>query len=105
MITFLLILATACAAKIIYDIVILRTARAQAAFEGRDAINDRDILLAAELALPHRMKKQPFQESVLAPDQLEANMRQAKAEAEQMAPDESDMQPGEGAAASDEKKV
>ena len=49
------------------DIVILRTARAHAAYEGRLQINDRDILLAAELALPHRMKKQPFQESVLNP--------------------------------------
>jgi Mg-chelatase subunit ChlI len=53
------------------DIVILKTARAQAAYEGRLQINDKDILLAAELALPHRMKKQPFQDSVLNPDQLQ----------------------------------
>ncbi len=52
------------------DIVILRTARAHAAYEGRLHITDRDILLAAELALPHRMKKQPFQDSVLNADQL-----------------------------------
>ena len=32
--------------------------------------------LAAELALPHRMKKQPFQDSVMSPEQLENNMRQ-----------------------------
>ena len=65
------------------DIVILKTARAQAAYDGRLQITDKDILLAAELALPHRMKKQPFQDSVLNPDQLQANMRQARAEAEQ----------------------
>jgi Mg-chelatase subunit ChlI len=53
------------------DIVILKTARAQAAYDGRLQINDKDILLAAELALPHRMKKQPFQDSVLNPDQLQ----------------------------------
>jgi Mg-chelatase subunit ChlI len=50
------------------DIVILKTARAQAAFDGRLQITDEDILLAAELALPHRMKKQPFQDSVLNPE-------------------------------------
>ncbi|MCS6825555.1 MAG: ATP-binding protein [Caldilinea sp.] len=87
------------------DIVILKTARAQAAFEGRFQINDRDILLAAELALPHRMKKQPFQDSVLNPDQLQANMRQARAEAEHAIGDEEMQQEGEGKATTDEKKA
>jgi Mg-chelatase subunit ChlI len=86
------------------DIVILRTARAHAAYEGRFEITDRDILLAAELALPHRMKKQPFQDSILNPDQLQANMRQARAEAEQNVSDENDQQ-GEGTATADEKKA
>ncbi|RIK56804.1 MAG: magnesium chelatase [Chloroflexi bacterium] len=87
------------------DIVILRTARAQAAYEGRLQINDRDILLAAELALPHRMKKQPFQDSVMNPDQLQANMRQARAEAEQAVTEEREAMEAQGAAASDEKKA
>jgi len=87
------------------DIVILRTARAQAAYDGRDQINDKDILLAAELALPHRMKKQPFQESVLNPDQLQNNMRQARAEAERNAPEEADEKEAEGSGTSDEKKA
>jgi len=86
------------------DIVILRTARAHAAYEGRLQINDRDILLAAELALPHRMKKQPFQESVLNPDQLQANMRQARAEAEQNVDEEETME-AQGTASSDQKKA
>ena len=42
------------------DLVILKAARAQAAFDGRTAINDRDIALAAELALPHRYKARSF---------------------------------------------
>ncbi len=84
------------------DLVILNTARAQAAFDGREDITDRDILLAAELALPHRMKKQPFQDSALQPEQLEANMRQARAEAEE---NEESMEEAEGDAASMEKKV
>jgi Mg-chelatase subunit ChlI len=87
------------------DIVILKTARAQAAYEGRLQINDKDILLAAELALPHRMKKQPFQDSVLNPDQLQANMRQARAEAEQSVTDEDQQQEGEGKGTADEKKA
>jgi Mg-chelatase subunit ChlI len=45
------------------DLVILKAARAQAAFEGRTAITDRDIALAAELALPHRLKRGPFQQA------------------------------------------
>jgi len=40
--------------------VILKTARAHAAFEGRNAITERDIMLAAELALPHRLKRGTF---------------------------------------------
>jgi Mg-chelatase subunit ChlI len=87
------------------DIVILKTARAQAALDGRFQINDKDILLAAELALPHRMKKQPFQDSVLNPEQLQTNMRQARAEAEQNAPDDNESTQMEGSAGSDEKKA
>ncbi len=63
------------------DIVILKAARAHAAYEGRMAISDRDILLAAELALPHRMKRQPFQEAVLDQSQLEQKLRQAQEQA------------------------
>jgi Mg-chelatase subunit ChlI len=44
------------------DIVILKTALAQAAFEGRTALSETDCLLAAELALPHRFKRKPFED-------------------------------------------
>jgi Mg-chelatase subunit ChlI len=87
------------------DIVILRTARAHAAYEGRIEITDRDILLASELALPHRMKKQPFQESVLNPDQLQAHMRQARAEAEESMSEQGDDKDAEGSAGASEKKA
>lgn len=62
------------------DIAILKTARANAAYEGRLSVSDRDILLAAELALPHRMKKAPFQDSALEPRQLEERLRQVRTE-------------------------
>ncbi len=45
------------------DLTILKAAQAHAAFEGRTRITQRDILLAAELALPHRLKRQPFQDT------------------------------------------
>ena len=45
------------------DIVILKGAITNAAFEGRQQINRHDILIAAELALPHRLKRKPFQDT------------------------------------------
>jgi Mg-chelatase subunit ChlI len=58
------------------DLVILKTARAHAAFEGRTAINDRDIALAAELALPHRIKRGPFQQAEITMDDLQEKIEQ-----------------------------
>jgi Mg-chelatase subunit ChlI len=58
------------------DLVILKTARAHAAFETRTAITDRDIALAAELALPHRIRQGPFQQSEITPDQLQERIEQ-----------------------------
>lgn len=52
------------------DLVILKAARAQAAFDGRTHITERDIALAAELALPHRIKRGPFQESEVSMEEL-----------------------------------
>jgi magnesium chelatase subunit D len=57
------------------DIVILKSSVAHAAFEGRTAISQRDILLAAELALPHRLKKQPLQHSEARMEQLREQLR------------------------------
>jgi len=58
------------------DLVILKTARAHAAFESRTAITDRDIALAAELALPHRIRQGPFQNTEISPDQLQERIEQ-----------------------------
>lgn len=57
------------------DIVILKSAIAHAAFEGRDQITYRDILLAAELALPHRLKKHPLQQGEARLEQLREQLR------------------------------
>ncbi len=52
------------------DMVILKTARAHAAWEGRTYLDDRDIILAAELALPHRLKRKPFDKMQYSLDEL-----------------------------------
>jgi Mg-chelatase subunit ChlI len=58
------------------DLVILKAARAHAAFEGRKSITDRDITLAAELALPHRIKHGPFQQAEIGPEELQERITQ-----------------------------
>ncbi|MGE5601955.1 MAG: magnesium chelatase, partial [Nitrososphaerales archaeon] len=63
------------------DIVILKTARAHAAWQGRLGIVEQDILLAAELALPHRLKRQPFEEASMDAGQLEDRLKKARSEA------------------------
>jgi Mg-chelatase subunit ChlI len=58
------------------DLVVLKTARANAAFDGRLMINTRDIALAAELAYPHRIKRGPFYQSEITSEQLEERIEQ-----------------------------
>ena len=58
------------------DLVILKTARAQAAFEGRKAITDHDIALAAELTLPHRIRRGPFQQNEIGVEELQERISQ-----------------------------
>ncbi len=64
------------------DLVILKAARAQAAFEGHAHITERDILMAAQLALPHRMKRNPFDDGGLNDATLEQKMEQVMSQAE-----------------------
>jgi len=63
------------------DLVILKAARAHAALERRGAITDRDILLAAELALPHRLKRGPLEDAPVGMHQMQEKLEQAQAEA------------------------
>ncbi len=58
------------------DLVILKAARAHAAFEGRGQITERDIALAAELAYPHRIKRGPFDQADLSFDELQERIEQ-----------------------------
>jgi Mg-chelatase subunit ChlI len=62
------------------DLVILKAALAHVAFEGRTAIEERDVLQAAELALPHRLKKRPFQDTQAAFARLEQTLSRIESE-------------------------
>lgn len=44
------------------DITVMKTAMAIAAFAGRTDVRQQDMIEAALLALPHRMRKKPFEE-------------------------------------------
>jgi magnesium chelatase subunit I len=46
------------------DIIILKAAKTMAAYNGRTEVNKEDIDRAAELALPHRVRRQPLMEIV-----------------------------------------
>lgn len=46
------------------DIIILKTAKTLAAYEGRAEVEAKDIEKAATLALPHRVRRQPLQDIV-----------------------------------------
>lgn len=52
------------------DIIIARTARTNAAYNGRAETTVEDIIQAAELALPHRMRKQPFEVGEFSKEKL-----------------------------------
>jgi len=62
------------------DLAILETARTHAAWSGRTALTIDDIRLAAELALPHRMRRQPFTEVKLDEGRMNAILDRANGE-------------------------
>ena len=63
------------------DIVILKAAIANAAFHGRESVAELDILQAAELALPHRLKRQPFDDTGTELSDIQARLDEVRARA------------------------
>jgi magnesium chelatase subunit D len=59
------------------DLVVARTAVAHAAWRRADVVTEDDIRVAAELALPHRRRRDPFDDPGLDPGQLDDAMAQA----------------------------
>ncbi|WP_245568714.1 magnesium chelatase subunit D family protein [Nocardia concava] len=63
------------------DLVVARTATAHAAWRGATAVTEADVRVAAELALPHRRRRDPFDEPGISEEQLDDAMNQAAEEA------------------------
>ena len=83
------------------DLVVARTAVAHAAWRGADTVEEQDIRVAAELALPHRRRRDPFDDPGIDRDQLEEALARAGAEDPQPDPEPDPDPPGGGAAAND----
>lgn len=77
------------------DLVIARTATAHAAWRGADGVTEDDVRVAAELALPHRRRRDPFDEPGISEQQLDDAMRDAAAEARREQPSSPPQDAGE----------
>jgi magnesium chelatase subunit D len=69
------------------DLVVARTAVAHAAWRGASRVEEQDVRVAAELALPHRRRRDPFDDPGLDPDQLDEAMNQAGEAADEKPPE------------------
>ncbi len=81
------------------DLVVARTATAHAAWRGANTVEEQDIRVAAELALPHRRRRDPFDDPGIDRDQLDEAL--ARAGTEEPQPDPDPDPPGGGQAADD----
>lgn len=75
------------------DLVVARTAVAHAAWRGATTVAEDDIRVAAELALPHRRRRDPFDDPGLDPERLEEAMQQAGESAAQARQDSEPPEP------------
>ncbi|TQM44494.1 putative cobaltochelatase [Pseudonocardia cypriaca] len=81
------------------DLVIARAAVAHAAWRGADAVAEEDVRVAARLALPHRRRRDPFDEPGMDEQALDDALREAAEQEPPDGPDDSgpDSGPGGGA--------
>lgn len=64
------------------DIVVARTARAHAAWRGASEVDETDVRVAVELALPHRRRRDPFDDTDMSRDDLDSAMDSAAEQAD-----------------------
>ncbi|MFC6092919.1 putative cobaltochelatase [Saccharothrix lopnurensis] len=76
------------------DLVVARTATAHAAWRGADEVAEEDVEAAVRLALPHRKRRDPFDEPGLEEEQLDDALRQGEEAARE--PDGPDGGPQDG---------
>ena len=62
------------------DIIIERAARANAAFEGRLEVAAEDVVVASAMALPHRMRRRPYEEEEFSEEMMRKLVKQRERE-------------------------
>ncbi|NYD36455.1 VWA domain-containing protein [Actinomycetospora corticicola] len=72
------------------DVVVARTAVAHAAWRGVDAVDVDDVRAAARLALPHRRRRDPFDEPHLSDEELEKALEVAEQALQDLEDDQDD---------------
>ncbi|MCX5891056.1 MAG: magnesium chelatase subunit D family protein [Deltaproteobacteria bacterium] len=87
------------------DIYMLKVARTLAAYRGRLAVADPDVREAAELVLPHRLRRQPFSDSEMDENKLEETFRKHQEEMEQRRLAQPQPEPGAPAGDPDEVQL
>ncbi len=60
------------------DIFMMKTSRTIAAYHERRQVTEEDVREAAELVLPHRMRRKPFQDRQMEQEQLEQTIQKHK---------------------------
>ena len=78
------------------DIVMYKTAATIAAYENRTEVNAEDVREAANLALLHRQRRQPFQQPNLATDQLDSMVDDFQSQDRQREPQDSSQNDHQG---------
>ena len=58
------------------DVTLVKSAAAYAALQGREEVSVSDVVHVTHLAMPHRMRRRPFQESALDGEELDSWMRE-----------------------------
>jgi magnesium chelatase subunit D len=72
------------------DLVVARTATAHCVWRGANTVTEEDVEIAVRLALPHRRRRDPFDEPGMDEQQLQDAMQQAAAELEDDPDDDPD---------------
>ncbi|MBU1152977.1 putative cobaltochelatase [bacterium] len=65
------------------DIVMMKTAETLTAYHSRTQVTEDDVKEAAELVLPHRMRRKPFQEQKMDTEKLQETMNKHKQQQQQ----------------------
>ena len=87
------------------DIYMLKVAQTLAAYRGREEVADAEVREAAQLVLPHRLRRQPFSDSEMDQNKLEETFRKHQEEMESRRLSRPAPEPGASAAEPEEAQL